>query len=356
MQEAIKYLEKVDLRGPAHRCPVCGGEATDLLAHLREEWEREIKARVEEIKNRIDSLHREQHRLEIIVEQQKKLAEQARIAGREVQESGKEIEKALRREIKETDDPAALLNKESQGIENRLRELEEAVRSKQQRLTAVERELQKVGLIVDILELEEKKRMIEKIQDLPAYKELESLRDQVALFVEDIEKIKEAIGVASNEEARDKIALAGGMIDRYFHKLSDHPSVTGIHLNVKAEPRTGRNSYDLTDQNGLDLTPVLSQGDLNVLALAIFLGLACSGGDAGPFSFVMLDDPSQSLGSQHKRRLVEVLNEVLEQKRMILSTMDTDLRDVLLSELTKTKTSYTFSDWTPAGGPQVQKG
>jgi len=208
---------------------------------------------------------------------------------------------------------------------------------------------------VDVLELEEKKRRIERIQDLPGYKELESLRDQIALFVEDIEKIKEAIGVASNEEARNKIASASGRIDRYFRKLSDHPSVTEIRLHVKAEPRTGRNAYELADQNGLDLTPVLSQGDLNVLALAIFLGLACSG-EAERFSFIMLDDPSQSLGSEHKRRLVEVLNDVLEQKGMILSTMDTELRDVLLSELTKAKTFYTFSDWTPAGGPQVQKG
>ena len=143
VQEAIKYLEKADIHRPANRCPVCGSEATDLLAHLREEWEREIKTQVEEIKNRIDFLHREQRRLEITVEQQKKLADQARIASRELQESRKEIEKALQREIKETDDPPALLNKESQSIERRLRELEEAVRAKQQRLTAVERELQK---------------------------------------------------------------------------------------------------------------------------------------------------------------------------------------------------------------------
>ncbi|GAI61761.1 unnamed protein product, partial [marine sediment metagenome] len=38
--------------------------------------------------------------------------------------------------------------------------------------------------------------------------------------------------------------------------------------------------------------PILSQGDLNSLALSIFLGLSKTSGDSHPLGFVLMDDPS----------------------------------------------------------------
>ena len=109
------------------------------------------------------------------------------------------------------------------------------------------------------------------------------------------------------------------------------------------------------NQNGEDLTPILSQGDLNAMALSIFLGMACSGRTNQGFGFVMLDDPSQSLGFEHKKKLVEVLDEVLKERMVVLSSMDKELQDLVLSKITKAKTKYMFSDWTPEDGPVVKK-
>jgi len=68
-----------------------------------------------------------------------------------------------------------------------------------------------------------------------------------------------------------------------------------------------------------------------------------------------LDDPSQSLGSEHKEKLVEVLDDVLTERMVILSSMDKELQDLALSKITKAKTKYIFSDWAPEQGPEVRK-
>ena len=49
------------------------------------------------------------------------------------------------------------------------------------------------------------------------------------------------------------------------------------------------------------------------------------------------------------------LDDVLKERMVILSSMDTELQELLLSKLTKAKTQYIFADWTPATGPEVRK-
>jgi DNA repair exonuclease SbcCD ATPase subunit len=87
------------------------------------------------------------------------------------------------------------------------------------------------------------------------------------------------------------------------------------------------------------------------LALAIFLGLAAVGAENAVFGFIMLDDPSQSLGSDHKRQLVKVLNDMLSCKRLVVATMDRELRGLLAEGLTRAKTEYSYSPWTQEKGP-----
>jgi wobble nucleotide-excising tRNase len=182
---------------------------------------------------------------------------------------------------------------------------------------------------------------------------LEASRDQVAQLVEDAESIKNAVAEVAREEAETRLAAAGETIDKYFRQLSRNPAVQQLKLAVTADKRTRRNSYDITDQDGEDLTPILSQGDLNALALAIFLGLATAAKEGSTFRFLMLDDPSQSLGSEHKKQLARLLDQVARHKSLIVATMDTEFHDCLNEEFTKAKREYRFGNWTPTEGPTI---
>ena len=354
VRDAIEYLTS-GIRISGNRCPVCGNEAPDLLEHLKKEWEQEIENQVGEIQKQIKNLKIQLKQFEGLGEEHSKLRENFENANKEMRKINKQIGEALDREIADKDDPQVLLDNESGKIEKEFKKLEQAVQSKQETLDKVSILLEQMLLIVDILNLEEKKKVVEQIQQSLEYQRMEELRDQMAILVNDVDKIKRIISEVSHEEAQQKVSSAGKVIDNYFRRIVHNPSVSKIEFWVSVDSRTARNSYEFKDQNGKDLAPILSQGDLNAMALSIFLGMACSKGAAQPFGFVILDDPSQSLGSEHKEKLVEVLDDVLNERMVILASMDKELRDLALSKITKAKTKYIFSDWTAQRGPEVRK-
>jgi DNA repair exonuclease SbcCD ATPase subunit len=350
---AINVLKAEAEKNPSFNlCRLCSKEAMGLLEKLQREWDENLQAGAEEITNKIKELETEKKKLGDAAERYRGLNDNLEKVVQNLERCRQQTGELLGRVIAMEDDPLALLNLDTETIEDRLQRLSRAVQEKQARLSDIEGELKKIQIIYDILHLEQKKKIVEQIQQSPEYKELEEVRDRAAELVADLESIREAISSVTNEEARNMVAAARTTIDRYFRRLTDHPAVR-INLDVQTNARTQCNNYEITDQDGQDLTPILSQGDLNALALAIFLGLAASAKDSGAFGFVLMDDPSQSLDSEHKKALVQVLNEVARQKQLVVATMDREFRGYLAEGLTKAKTEYVFEAWTPEKGPTI---
>jgi len=336
-------------------CPVCETPKPGLLAHLDKEYREKYEKALGVVENELKALKARLGEVTLSLREQEAVSTAYQSAYNSLQEIRRRIAKALNLEISQNDDPTAVLSKTLASIRARLEELEQAVSAKQRTLDAIASFLEAVELILDILGLQEKKKIVEQIQQASEYLRMEALRDEMAVLVDDLERIKNAISDASREAAEQKVTEAGRLIDNYFRRITDNPAITKIQFSVEGDSKTGLNSYVFKDQHGKELTPILSQGDLNAMALSIFLGMAGSKETNQPFGFVMLDDPSQSLGSQHKEKLVEVLNEVLGERMVVLSSMDKELQDIALSRITKLKTRYIFSNWTPDRGPEVKK-
>jgi exonuclease SbcC len=356
VQEGIKILLNAALPPDQMKCPLCGVGSPDLLAHLQQEWESSIKAQIAEFQGIIDIAKREEENAQKDFETNKKLQAQLHNAMLELDKVRGEVSKATGATLGEHDDPAAILSARTGEIDEQLGRLKNALAQKQEKLNAVEIELAKPRAIVELLALEDKTKTIEKIQESPEYRDLDNLRDSIAQWVSDIDQIKEAIKAASNDEAKTKVEEAGKAIDDFFRKMAAHPVANQVMLNVTADSRTGLNSYELKGPDGKDLVPILSQGDLNALALSIFLGLSTSSDESAAFGFMMLDDPSQSLGSQHKRRLADIMNEVGAKKEMVvISTMDAEFSELLRAKMMKEKTIFRFTDWDAANGPKFEE-
>lgn len=354
VHEAIQFLEAEETAADDH-CPVCGNEAPDLLATLQRLWTDNLQASVAKITARIQEIQGQLKTLRAVADQYQKLEE----AGERLKDERAKLERQvgtlLGRELAAEDDPLALLSVELKRLDLQLRKLGEAIKARQERLDIIEQDLERVRIVRDFLHLESKKQVLEKIQECDEFKALEALRDRIAELVEDAEAIKDAIAAVSREEAQARLAAAGTTIDKYFRQLSQNPAVSRLQLKIDTDKRTHRNGYDIVDQDGKDLTPILSQGDLNGLALAIFLGLATAAEEAGTFGFLMLDDPSQSLGSQHKQQLARVLNDVAQHRKIVVATMDAEFRACLVEGLTRAKTEYRFCTWTPEAGPTIER-
>jgi DNA repair protein SbcC/Rad50 len=352
--EAVAYLEAGEA-GQANCCPVCESETKDLLPTLRKKVEKTLGGKLDKIQETIASLQAERSILEKAGREYGKSDKELADLLEDKQKLAQKVGRLLGHEPTQEDDPVALLKAEQSRVTRRLKKLEELINARQERLTQIEGELEKERCVREVLQQAEKKQIIEKIKESQEYRELNEERDRLAVFVNDVEAIKWAVSEASHEEAGHKLKAARAAIDKYFRQLTRNPAVKEIVLELKEDTRSGRNVYNITTQDGQDLTPILSQGDLNALALAIFLGLASAGGPTAPLGFVMLDDPSQSMGAEHKGNLAAVLDEVCKTRQLLLATMDGEFFDCLDKALTRAKTVYLFEDWTPSKGPSVRR-
>ena len=355
VREAVQYLKEVVSDTDRRRCPLCGADAPQLLNQLKSEWEEKIKVEIRDLE-----LQRNEHQTKLkdfgpLKGQLEDLEGKLAKALSSLEECIEKVAAALQREIGKHDDPLALLNTQLQKITSELESREKALEKKGEERIAIFDQLAKLRTIDEILSLERKREVVERIWDTREFRELDKLRDKASQFMEDVEAIKSSLAAASREEAETKITAAGTSLDKYFCRIANHPTIRGLAMEVIEDPRTGLNSYNIKSNDGLDPIPILSQGDLNCLALSLFFGLADVTGGTQPFTFLMLDDPTQSLWSEMKGQLVSVLEEITERYELVISTPDVEFKNLLMANITKTKDVYDFLGWTKKDGPQIAR-
>jgi exonuclease SbcC len=355
VREAVEYLREVASDIEKKQCPLCGASAPQLLSRLESEWEDKIETGVRglEVARKEQQLKLKQ--LGSLKDQLEELEKALAAACSSLKECRTAVGVALRREIDEHDDPLVLLNKQLQDVASELESQQKAIEKKGEKRIAIFDQLAKLRTIDEILSLERKREVVERIWSTKDYKELDGLTDRASQFMEDVQAIKGSLAAASREEAEAKISAAGASLDKYFCRIANHPTIKGLVMEVTEDSRSGLNFYNIKSKDGLDPTPILSQGDLNCLALSLFFGLAEAAEETQPFSFLMLDDPSQSLGPEMEQRFVSVLEDIAERRQLIISTPYVGFKNLLMSNITKSKDVYDYLDWTKKNGPQIAR-
>jgi DNA repair exonuclease SbcCD ATPase subunit len=353
IRQGMGYLQEAGQPPAEQVCPLCGSPVRDLLAHLREEWDRTQTVTIAGLEAKREQKETEKTRINDSLSRLGDLEQGLRRAANGLGEASRKAAAALGREVAQDEDPAALARRESEELERRLAQLEELIGQRQQRVAAIEASLDGLLALCDVLQAQEKKDQVEHIRESDEFRQIQALRDEVAKSVADLQAIERATADAANEEAEAKVGSAQEELDRHFRAMTQNPAVTRVQIKVE-QGKTG-NDYRILDQDERDLSPVLSQGDMNCLALALFMGLGQAASDTAPFGFMIFDDPSQSLGTEEKSRFVERLNDVATSKQLVISTMDAELKDLLQKNLTKAKTCYVFSDWSPETGPRISR-
>jgi len=354
VEEGISILQSAAPSG-ANICPLCGEEVPNLLEHLQKEWEEKIKTQVQELEKQKAEMDKKKTNFKRLKKENARLDEDTQREKERLKKVTNSISEFLHKELTDKDDPAAMLSIEIKSIDTRLKEIEEAIKGKRSKIEATFEKIDIMNLLYEILLLKNKLEEINQIQRTDEYQTQEKIRTNASNLVRDVEELSKIIKSCMLQEAKEKIDSASSAIDYYFRKITNNPAFQRLNITVKEDKRTGGNFYVFEDQNSKRPIPILSHGDLNSLALSIFLGLAKTSGDYHPLGFILMDDPSQSLDSQEKAQLVEIINELSDIKNIIVSTMDSELQQLLEDGITKVKTIYRFSDWVPASGPNIMK-
>ena len=352
VEDGIALLKSARSGLGAELCPLCGQSVPNLLAHLEKEWIGTLEVEVRDVQAGVELFRARKRELERVAEDRDSLQEAVQRAQMELANSTRTAAELLGRELTKDDDPLVLLTKTIDKADERLAGIESALTEKRAKLAAISALIGRAKLVLEILLLEDKIRGIEKIAQTDEFKVLDHCRDKVAELMSDVDAVSTLVAHSLAEDARGRISTAGTAINDYFRRVTQNPGIGSLSIEVQEDARSSGNSYSFCDQDGRELSPVLSQGDLNSLALSIFLGMVTA--YSHPVGFVLMDDPSQSLGTDQKRRLVEVIEEVCDSgRRVVLATMDAELQGFLRSSLGKAKIVYQIHGWTPESGPTV---
>ena len=349
IKEALDYL-KLEGVTDKNKCPVCGSKTDNLIEHLdkeyREKFERELKKIDEEIKN----LQKQKEKTENLIREGEKLQKDFE----EVKKEFNNLQSKLRKEfgLTERDDVLQCLKLKKKEIEEEENKTTQNIKEKQKYLTQIEDQFPIIEKILHVIELRKKREKAREITKTENWKKLEEKAEELKRLREALENIVESVKKTSLEDARNKIEYIKREVNENFKFLTQHPLITNLQIEVKENRRTGSNSYNF-QHDGKDVTPILSQGQLNSLALSIFLSMTET--TDFPFSFIMLDDPSQSLGKEEKEKLADILNNISQNRDLILSTMDGELFEFLKGKIKTQKIIYEFENWTPKDGPKVNK-
>ena len=355
VREATTYLKQLVPKTTRMKCPLCGAEATDLLSHLEAEWEDKIKEAIQNLEKSRQQGESKVKQLKSLTGDLQALEQELETTCSRLDNQAKEIADALGRKVGPGDDPLALIDKRLQEIASELDQAKKAIESKRKVITDIYSQLARLRTIDEILNHKKKREIIERVWKTKEFSDLDSVINDAARLVEDVGAIRSVLAEVSREEAEKKIRAAEAALDKYFCCIAKHPAITGLVMDVTEDRRTGLNAYSFMSKDGTDPTPILSQGDLNCLALSLFLGLAEATGEDQRFAFLILDDPTQSLGPEMKRELATVLEEVAARRSLVIATPDPEFKELLIKGITKNKAIYNFVNWGKRNGPRIVK-
>lgn len=112
-----------------------------------------------------------------------------------------------------------------------------------------------------------------------------------------------------------------GAAKEIWAKLSAQSFVSLDDISLAGKKNQRRVEFKAhVDQNETEALSVMSQGELNALALSIFIPRMCHA--SSPFRFLVIDDPVQAMDPHKVDGLARVLDEVAKTRQVIVLTHD----------------------------------
>lgn len=332
-------------------CPACGSKTSDQQAYLQQRVEALLSTEGKSIQDELNNTGRLEKEAEETLRELERKERQLETAIETVAIAEKEVAQNLLITWKENEDPLQVLKKRLDTAKSEAVKVEEELKKATENLRCIETECDRLKDLAMIWANHELSKRLSSIKDGLAYKELKSLGEEAGQLKLDCQAIVDAVLSTRDEESHDIVEASKSKVRDYFAALADNPGIDALEMTM--ETKRGSENYSFCDSTGENVIPILSLGDLNSLALAIFAGLGEANRDALAFRAIVFDDPSQSMGSHHKKKLAELLNTLAQNRQVIVSTMDKEFFEALNLDITVRKKCVTFEGWDPEHGPRI---
>ncbi len=349
VDEALKYFELTEIKGETP-CPVC--EQTMVVKKVQqklEEWRKGLEESLRPIEGNIKQFEIEERDLQDNLTKIKNLENRLDEKKNEIDHKRPTVEKILETSIPDQYDPLSILTNTLDKITEQINEINTAIGKGEEILKGIESDIKNFELIHKVLRLEQDIKNLEKVKESEEFKDMVKKKKVVEKFNAIVNEIKQAIEDTLRDSARERIDATKEAISRIYSQLVERTDYSTLGIDPKKFEIIAIN-------NEGGVKPVLgffNQGDMNCAALSIFLALAVFERTTHEIGFIILDDPSQSFDLLHKKRLINVFNQIPENKQLIVATMDGELKELLSKGITREKNIYRMGKWSPETGPHI---
>lgn len=346
-------------------CPVCDAKISpkDVLSRLESKVSIALKESLSKIdgerkKIREELLQLVDHKMTISkaitnVKSAKKLKDDSEKVLGEILQSMSKGDKNLLKEV----------DKKLSELQEKINTEMEAFNKKNETLQNIEDSADICRAIVRVLE---KEAAYEKIKETFAEEDsqIEILKTQInemsSLYTR-LQRISDAVATAQINLAREFINKGEKKISDYYGRLCGHPYYNSIRIDTDQRNVKGvqKNTYNIKAFNNKEGKETLintrfSTGQMNCAALSIFLSLSSM--LDRKMKFAILDDPSQSLDTEHKKSLLKVLEDASRESQIIIATQDAELEEELKDKFKPEGglVAIEFQGWSKEG-PRIKK-
>lgn len=176
-------------------------------------------------------------------------------------------------------------------------------------------------------EIESQIDILRKERSLKSKKKVE-LNKVIEVLSKHIKQKAEEFG----NEAKDFLNRDNSSIQKYFRYLNPLPSNSHLRFEGNEEELSIKVVFDQDDTKSKFVSNaknVLSSGQLNVLAISIFLAIN-EGQKAHTLDFVAIDDPIQNMDDVNQYSICDVLGHI--KKQLIISTHDIEFLKLFIKK------------------------
>ncbi|ADH68492.1 recombination protein F [Nocardiopsis dassonvillei] len=146
--------------------------------------------------------------------------------------------------------------------------------------------------------------------------------------VREAKKAREWLKSAHGDLRSARLAPFADRTQAIWGELRQESSVSLNSIELMGTNTTRHLALDVSvDDKAAQALGVMSQGELNSLALALFLPRACS--EESPYRFIVLDDPVQSMDADKVAGFARVLQDYAASRQVIVFTHDMRLVDAV---------------------------
>ena len=173
-----------------------------------------------------------------------------------------------------------------------------------------------------------------------------------------IRTIGEVVTTEASTLARNAVDSAQMDISKIYTELCNHPYFDNIQISVESQLVSGieRNNYFIRTLSSADnrhtlASSRLSTAQMNCVALSVYLALASQ--LQHNLGFVILDDPSQNLDTEHKQALVNILSRLAPNLQVLIGTQDSELDALIMGSATHESFHRRRLTWSAQTGTTV---